>query len=108
MAESNEHNDAYSIRVHMTFSERANPALVAMLRGLAPRAQSRLIRTLVERGLTVNLVPPPTAAGATPPLQTLAAPFAPDKSESQAAMPASPLDFLGSRDALDSALEMSK
>lgn len=63
MAEYHEHNDAYSIRVHMTFSERANPALVAMLRGLAPRAQSRLIRTLVERGLTVNLVPlrpPPT------------------------------------------------
>jgi hypothetical protein len=54
MTTPGERDDGFQLRVHMTFSEQAHPQFVQALRGLAPRARSRLIRTLVERALAVG------------------------------------------------------
>lgn len=54
MTAPGERDDGFQLRVHMTFSEQAHPQFVQALRGLAPRARSRLIRTLVERALAVS------------------------------------------------------
>lgn len=47
-------DDGFQMRVHMTFSERAHPRFIEALRTMAPRARSRLIRTLVERALALG------------------------------------------------------
>lgn len=54
MTAAGQRDDGFQVRVHMTFSERAHPMFVKTLRELAPRARSRLIRTLVERALAVG------------------------------------------------------
>lgn len=54
MKAAGEMDDGFKLRVHMTFSERAHPRFIEALRGLPPRARSRLIRTLVERALATG------------------------------------------------------